>query len=131
MLGENVHECLFFYLLNLLKKLQRTLGHVSHDRRSEKKMKKSIKINSVLPHSFTDKQQLHRIGINIISATEKQSDTGRYSESHTKLECSVSSYLHLLNVKLNHLFCKEATANKFILGILAVNCRGQNTTHNV
>lgn len=46
-------------------KLRRILGYVSPDkerREGKEKKKKTIKINTAVLHSFTDKQQLHKIG---------------------------------------------------------------------
>lgn len=52
-----------FPLLNSPKIAEDIRPRITRQRRvKKKKKKKSIKINRVLPHSFSDKQQLHRMG---------------------------------------------------------------------
>ncbi len=84
-------------------------------RQRRKKEKKFIKINNIFRHSFTDKQQLHRMGNHYYLCDRK---TIRHREvlRVSQLECSASLHPHSLNVELNHLFFhkKPLKANSFL-----------------
>lgn len=71
----------YFHLLNLPKIAVNIRPRIPTQREEKGKGGKkdeSIKINSVLPHSFSDKQQLHRIG-NKYYLCDKKNNTARFS----------------------------------------------------
>lgn len=72
----------YFHLLNLPKIAVNIRPRIPTQREEKgkggRKKDESIKINSVLPHSFSDKQQLHRIG-NKYYLCDKKNNTARFS----------------------------------------------------